>query len=78
MNTKLTLQMDDSLVQRARLQAKERGKSVSQLFSEYISALGTTEQKGKLPPITESLLGIVDGKDVSIEDYRQHLREKHL
>ena len=78
MNTKLTLQMDDNLVQRAKSQAKKRGKSVSQMFSDYISNLGTQEQKDNLPPVTRSLLGILESKDVSKEDYRQHLREKHL
>ena len=78
MNTKLTLQMDDSLVQRAKSQAKERGKSVSQMFSEYISSLGAPEQQDNLPPVTKSLMGIAEGKEISEEDYRQHLREKHL
>ena len=78
MNTRLTLQMDDNLVQRAKSQAKERGKSVSQMFSEYISNLGAPEQKDNLPPVTKSLLGIAEGKEISEEDYRHHLREKHL
>ena len=78
MNTRLTLQMDDNIVQRAKSQAKERGKSVSQMFSEYISNLGAPEQNDKLPPVTKSLMGIAEGKDISEEDYRQHLREKHL
>lgn len=78
MNTRLTLQMDDNIVRRAKSQAKERGKSVSQMFSEYISNLGAPEQNDKLPPVTKSLMGIAEGKDISEEDYRQHLREKHL
>ncbi len=30
-----------------------------------------------LPPVTASLLGMLDGRPTSGEDYKRHLREKH-
>lgn len=77
MNTKLTLRMDDALVRQAKNHAARRGKSVSQMFGEFVSSLGTRRHKGHLPPVTGSLLGIMKGSGVSENDYKEHLREKH-
>lgn len=77
MHTKLTLRMDDALVERAKTQAAQRGKSVSQMFGEFVASLGTSRRGGNLPPVTGSLLGIMSGRRVSEADYRKHLREKY-
>lgn len=77
MNTKLTLRMDDTLVRQAKDQAARRGKSVSQMFSEFVAALGATPRQTELPPVTGSLMGILKGRDLSEENYKKHLREKH-
>jgi len=77
MNTKLTLRMDDVLVRQAKSQAARRGKSVSQMFGEFVASLGSRESAPELPPVTSSLLGVMTGKRVSERDYKRHLREKH-
>ena len=77
MNTKLTLRMDDVLVRQAKTQAARRGKSVSKMFSEFVTSLGTRTSTPELPPVTSSLLGIMRGQRVSERDYKRHLREKH-
>lgn len=77
MNTKLTLRMDDVLVRRAKTQASRRGKSVSQMFSEFVTSLGVNKRQPTLPPLTGSLLGIMKGHRVSEEDYKKRLREKY-
>ncbi len=77
MNTKLTLRMDDALVTQAKTQAARRRKSVSQMFGEFVLSLGKGVRGGTLPPVTGSLLGIMKGREVSEEDYKKHLREKH-
>ena len=77
MNTKLTLRMDDVLVRQAKRQAARRGKSVSQMFGEFVSSLGTSRPDSRLPPVTNSLLGVMKGHRVSEKDYKKHLREKH-
>ena len=45
MQTKLTLQMDDELIARAKAHAKKCGKSVSQLVADYFRILEKVEQK---------------------------------
>jgi len=77
MNTKLTLRMDDVLVQQAKIQAARRGKSVSQMFGEFVASLGKSKPSTHLPPVTDSLLGVMKGHRVSEKDYKQHLREKY-
>ena len=77
MNTKLTLRMDDGLVAEAKVQAERRGKSVSQMFGEFVSSLAAGRRREDLPPVTTSLLGILKGHRVSEADYKNHLREKY-
>ena len=77
MHTKLTLRVDDVLVRQAKTQAAQRGKSVSQMFAEYVISLGESKRSPALPPVTESLLGVMKGHRVSEKDYREHLREKY-
>jgi hypothetical protein len=79
MNTKLTLRMDEDLVRRAKAEASRRGKSVSQMVSEFVDSLGSPRRnEQKLPPITASLVGVLKGHHVSESAYKKHLREKHL
>ena len=79
MNTKLTLRMDEKVVRKAKIAAKRRGKSVSRMVAEFIEGLGSQPvSKESLPPTTASLIGILNGQDVSEYDYKTHLREKYL
>ena len=77
MQTKLTLRMDEVLVRQAKTQAARRGKSVSQMFGEFVASLGTSKPTRRLPPVTDSLLGVMKGHRVSEKDYKTHLREKY-
>ena len=76
MNTKLTLRMDEVLVRQAKAQAARRGKSVSQMFGEFVATLGERGRCRDLPPVTDFLLGVMKGRGVSEKDYKKHLREK--
>jgi hypothetical protein len=79
MNTKLTLRMDESIVRKAKIEAKRRGKSVSRMVAEFIESIGLEQTSEKdLPPTTASLVGILKGKEISEEDYKKHLQEKYL
>jgi hypothetical protein len=79
MNTKLTLRMDETIVRKAKNEAKRRGKSVSRMVAEFIESIGLQQTSKKdLPPTTASLVGILKGKEISEEDYKIHLREKYL
>jgi len=78
MKTKLTLRMDEVVVRRAKSEAKRRGKSVSQMVSEFVDSLGAAKPgKQDLPPVTASLLGLLKGQRVSETDHKKHLREKY-
>lgn len=71
--------MDEALVLRAKSEAKQRGKSVSQMVGEFIDSLGTPKSiKQELPPITASLIGLLKGRRASESDYKKYLREKYL
>ena len=79
MNTKLTLRMDEDLVQKAKIEARRRGKSVSRMVAEYFDSLGPRPRTSRtLPPVTSSLIGILEGQTLSEDDYLRHLREKYL
>ena len=80
MKTKLTLRLDEDLIQRAKSFAKTRGKSVSQIVAYYFASLGKKPKLGTkdLTPMVRSLKGALRGTDVDLEDYRRHLEEKHL
>ena len=79
MNTKLTLRMDNTLVDTAKTEASRRGKSVSQMVGEFFDSLtGTRQDHGNIPPVTASLMGILKRGDVSENTYRKHLKEKYL
>ena len=78
MQTKLTLRMEDRLVREAKGQAARRGTSVSRLFSDVVSTMAGDRSPSVLPPLTGALRGVLKGKRVAEEDYRRHLRERHL
>lgn len=77
MHTKLTLRMDEILVREAKAQAARRDKSVSQMFGEFVASLGKGKPTDRLPPVTDSLLGVMKSRRGSEKDYKKHLREKY-
>lgn len=58
MNTKLTLTIEQSVIEKAKSYAKEKGHSLSEIIENYLKAI-TTEQKliKEISPITKSLRG---------------------
>ncbi|MFT4924094.1 MAG: hypothetical protein ACI8WB_000172 [Phenylobacterium sp.] len=85
MQTKLTLRLDDSLIQQAKDYAKQNDKSLSQVVADYFHLLIEPNQKHQqqptTSPITQSLIGLLatDCADtVEQEDYKKHLEEKYL
>ena len=83
MKKKLTLSLEAERIQRAKAYAKKRGKSVSQLVSEYVDALTREDERSStgrpgrdrpLPEAVQHLIGIAEGGE---EDHYQQLEEKH-
>jgi hypothetical protein len=80
MQTKLTLRIDEELIERAKSYGQRSGKSVSRIVSDYLELLPEPEQRQTRPltPIVKSLLGVLAGSGLDEEDYRRHLKRKHL
>jgi len=81
MNTKLTLRLDKSLIQNAKIYAKKEGKSISQIVAEYFKAIrGKADNlKGvRLKPITSKLYGSLRNSAVSKKDYKDYIERKYL
>jgi hypothetical protein len=79
MNTKLTLRIDNALIETAKSEASRRGKSVSRMVGEFFDFLATSpKSEPNLPPLTASLFGLLKDKGLSEADYKKHLREKYL
>ena len=67
MNTKLTLRLNDELIEHAKQYAKLHHTSVSQLVAEYFLQLQKIQQQvehSPLPSITQQLSGILKEHDV--------------
>jgi hypothetical protein len=79
MHTKLTLRMDEKLIERAKAHSKATGKSVSQLVADYLAMLQDRPAgEVRLRPIVRSLRGLLRGARLGEEDYRRHLEDKYL
>ena len=80
MQTKLTLRLEEGLVQRAKSFAKKTGKSVSRIVADYFTVLELPPRRDtsvSWPPLVRSLKGSLRRARVNENDYRRHLEEKH-
>ncbi len=80
MQTKLTLRLDDELINRAKSYAKKRGKSVSQIVAGYFSVLDAEPEReaSEFTPLVRSLKGSLKSAKVAKKDYHEYLEEKYL
>jgi len=77
MNTKLTLTIEKTIIERAKIYAKEKNRSLSYLIENYLKTLTEKESKDKnekLNPIVASLKGSF--KMPENMDYEKELRER--
>ena len=82
MNTKLTLVLEQEIIEKAKEYAKEKNRSLSNIIENYLKSLTKENKKEilKISPIVKSLSGSFKlPKDF---DYKSELREaiekKHL
>ena len=78
MQTKLTLCLEEQLIERAKAHAKKRGKSVSQMVADYFALLDREDRPETLAPLTRSLHGALGSTAVDEDTHHKHLEEKHL
>ena len=79
MATKLTLRLDEGLIERAKREARKRGTSLSRMVAGYFQGITAPNQNREpsLPPATASLLGSLRGRKLDRKDHRRHLEEKY-
>lgn len=76
MNTKLTLTIDQSVIERAKKYARKKERSLSDLIENYLKALTTEEfsKQGELSPKVKSLKGSFNIPEDF--DYKKELSER--
>ncbi|MCF8228508.1 MAG: DUF6364 family protein [Bacteroidales bacterium] len=80
MNTKLTLNINKSVIEKAKSYARMENISLSRLIESYLSSLTEKRtEKNEITPLVESLSGIIKLEDdFNYRDaYTDHLIEKH-
>jgi hypothetical protein len=82
METKLTLRLNDKVIERAKIYARSHKISLSKMIESYLDTI--TKQKEdteKIPitPLVESLSGVIDlPPDYDYKnEYRNYLEEKY-
>lgn len=80
MNTKLTLNLDKHIIEKAKDYAKSQKVSLSGLIENYLSLLIKNDKKDiKVSPLVESLTGLIpdEGKSDYRKDYYDYLNQKY-
>jgi hypothetical protein len=74
---KLTLSVEDDVIERAKALAERRGTSVSALVERYLDLITRERRVAKdgQPPVLARLRGALAGTDV--EEHRRHLERKY-
>lgn len=79
MQTKLTLRLDEDLIERAKRYAAAEGKSVSQVVAGFFELIGRRAEPATSSdtPVTDSLCGVLPQTvDEDRAAYRAHLMDK--
>ncbi|TVZ28071.1 hypothetical protein JM83_3161 [Gillisia sp. Hel_I_86] len=81
MDKKLTLSLNDNIIETAKHYAKSHNISLSKLIESYLGSLTKKENKKEtqITPLVKSLSGVIsidDDFDVK-DDYTQYLMEKY-
>jgi len=80
MDTKLTLRLDENVIERAKSYARGHRISLSRMVESYLNSV--TEQKSEniaITPLVQSLSGVIElpaGYDYK-KEYTDHLIEKY-
>lgn len=84
MNTKLTLKLDEEVIQQAKIYAASQNRSLSGLIEGYLKSLvnknepASDKREVKISPFVKSMTsGITIPSDLDIKEYREHLVEKY-
>jgi hypothetical protein len=79
MNTKLTLKLDNSIIEQAKTYARKKNTSLSKLIEIYLGLLVESKDSQEITPLVKSLSSTVDlPKNVDYrKTYKRHLLSKY-
>jgi len=80
MNTKLTLNLNKTIIEGAKDYAKENSVSLSKLIENYLNSLTKKDSKNSnVSPLVESLTGIIPSQTYkkTDSDYYEYLKQKY-
>lgn len=79
MDTKLTLKLDNSIIEQAKAYAKKKNTSLSKLIEIYLGLLVEPKDSQDITPLVKSLSGVVDlPKNFDYKkDYKKHIVNKY-
>lgn len=79
MDTKLTLKLDSSVIELAKVYARKQNTSLSKLIESYLDLLVAPKENDEITPLVKSLSGIInfptdfDHKKA----YKKHINNKY-
>ncbi|MFN5629733.1 MAG: DUF6364 family protein [Bacteroidota bacterium] len=79
MNTKLTLKLNEDIIEKAKIYAKKKNTSLSKLIESYLGFLIDPNEKQEVTPLVKSLSGVIDlPKNFDNKtNYRKHILNKY-
>lgn len=79
MNTKLTLRLDDHLIESAKEYSAKTGKSVSKIVSDFFVIIKNEKLKKnyQVTPTVQSLKGVLKDSNLSEKEYKKHIDDKY-
>ena len=82
METKLTLRLNDNVIEKAKIYARNHQISLSKMIEAYLVSITKQNEESKtssITPLVESLSGVIDlPEDFDYKkEYRNHLEEKY-
>lgn len=77
MQAKLTLRMEEELINTAKLYSARSGKSVSKIVADLFKLIQADNSKNAVTQNVNSLKGVIKS-DSSESDYKAHIESKHL
>ena len=78
MNTKLTLRLENDLIEIAKSFAQEQQKPLSQIVADYFKVIAIKKENQHYGPLTSSLIGLINEQELGIADYKKHIEKKYL
>lgn len=79
MDKKLTLKLDSSVIELAKVYARKQNTSLSKLIESYLGLLVTPIEDDKITPLVKSISGVINlpmGFDHK-KAYKKHINNKY-